>query len=572
MFRRALFRRILGNIVFFFLLWPLATAVSATVDLKSQSATARLPWGETFLMLVRAETVIASDFFFVALGLTLLSLLIFSSLARRGRSPESKPPVRSWLWAEPILLSLAIFAGIALEYPAALANPLLLSLRPVPIGIAMILLAAVALVMALLLGARAAGARGATRWVLAVAIVAAGSWLLVRVPARRRSRHAPSGSVVLLGIDSLSQADDLTILRDFTVAHGGIWYPHAVSPGLLTNPVWSALLQHRPVRETGVWEIFMTADWSKVPYDLVAEARRAGFTTYSYFSDQFTTYVGSEAGFDVNRSGPMGWLQLATATLKNDSVFLPVVLPRLPSLPGARTPRNQSGTFGFDVACELDDILTTASPRGPAFSAGHLDYLHQPLFPKLDDLTAAERSVVLRSPVASAQDFSVDWQYPRIPGDALGLYRWKIRHVQKVVADAVIRTGYLDPPRKNRLVLFSDHGNRRNLTEQNFANPSYWNVLCATFGVPPRNPQEPISLLDISEMLGFPDAKRLGPAPPAVQFAGINEQESAQLSNAYFLLDGRIIADPRVMAGIGRRIKEYRPFSAPGVYFPAPAL
>ncbi len=315
----------------------------------------------------------------------------------------------------------------------------------------------------------------------------------------------------------------------------------------------------------------MAADWSKVPYDLVREARRAGFTTYSYFSDQLTTYVGTEAGFDVNRSGPMGWLQLATATLKNDSVFLPVALPRLPPLPGARTPRNQSGTFGFDVAAELDDILTTTAPGRRAFSAGHLDYLHQPLFPKLDDLTAAERRTVLRSPVSSAQDFSVDWQYPEIPGDALGLYRWKIQHIQKVVADAATRTGYLDPSRKNRLVLFSDHGNRKNLTEQNFANPSYWNVLCATFGVPPRDPQEPISLLDLPEMLGFPDAKRPGPAPPAVQFAGINAKESAQLSSAYFLLDGRIIANPRVMAGIGKRIKEYRPFSAPGVYFPAPA-
>jgi hypothetical protein len=37
-------------------------------------------------------------------------------------------------------------------------------------------------------------------------------------------------------------------------------------------------------------------------------------------------------------------------------------------------------------------------------------------------------------------------------------------------------------------------------------------------------------------------------------------------------VDGRIIADPRVMVEIGRRIKEYRPYAAPGVYFPAPAF
>jgi hypothetical protein len=570
MFGRALVRRVLPNVVIFFLLWPLGTAVSATIDVKSQSATSRLPWVQTFLMLVRAEAIIASDLFFVALLLTVLSLLIFSALSRSS-GPEAVAPATSWIWLEPILLSIAIFAGIALEYPAVLANPFLLSLRSVSIGIAMAIVAGLALSIALLLGVRAGGARGAWQWTIAMATVTAVSWMIGRAPVRSGSRQAPAGSVVLLGIDSLSQSDDLGKLRAFTIDRGGTWYDHAVTPGLLTNAVWGALLQHRLVRETGVWEIFMTADWSKVPYDLVREAHRQGFTTYSYFSDQFTTYVGTEAGFDVNRSGPMGWLQLATASLKNDSVFLPVALPRLPSLPGAKTPSNQSGTFGFDVAGEIETILTTNAPGGRAFSAGHLDYLHQPLYPKLSDLTAEEKRIVLHSPVVSAQDFSFDWQYPPIPGDALGLYRWKIRHVQDVVSQAIERTRYLDPARKNRLVLFSDHGNRKNLNEDDFANPSYWNVVCATFGIPSRESSAPISLLEIPGMLGFPDPSRPGDAAPAVQFAGINEQESAQLSQAYFLLDGRIIANPKVMAGIGKRIKEYRPFQSPGIYLPAPA-
>ncbi len=520
-------------------------------------------------MLLRAEAFLASDFLFVAAALGLISVLVFSLLSRiRAPGPRDSP--RGWPWLEPLVLSTAFFAGTSCEYPSALAHPFLLSLRSVPIGAAMALLVMIPVGISLLLGIQSAGARGGATWAGTIAAAVLLAWLIGRTPAIRRGSRSPAGSIVLLGIDSLSQSDDLSPLRTFALENEGTWYTRGVSPGLLTNAVWVSLLERRPVRETGVWEIFMTTDWAKVPYNLVGEARRAGFTTFSYFSDQFTTYVGTEAGFDVNRSGPMGWLQLATATLKNDSVFLPVVLPRIPALPGARTPRNQSGTFGFDVAAELDDMLATAASRGRAFSAGHLDYLHQPLYPRLSELTAEERRVVLRSPVASAQDFSVDWQYPTIPGDALGVYRWKIEHVQRMVAQSIARTRFLDPVLHNRVVLFSDHGNRKNLTEQNFANPVYWNVLFATFGIPPGNPAAPVSLLDVPEMLGFARGTA-GPALPAVQFAGINDQESAQLSNAYFLMDGRIIANPRVMAGIGKRIKEYRPFAAPGVYFSAPA-
>ena len=578
MFRRALGRRILPNIVYYWLAWPLATAISATIDLKSQSATARLPWSDTFLMLLRAEVLLASDYFFVGAALAATSVLLFSSLALVRREPAAPPSAR-WRWLEPLVCSAALFSGIACEYPTVLAHPFLLSLRPAPIGMAIALLALVSLGMALLLGIQSGGARGGAAWAAGTAALVLVAWGFGRTPAARRSSRTPAGSVVVLGIDSLSQSDDLSALRRFTMGKGGAWYTHAVTPGLLTNAVWTSILEHRPVRETGVWEIFMANDWSKAPYSLVREAKRAGFTTFSYFSDQFTTYVGTEAGFDVDRSGPMGWLQLATATLKNDSVFLPLVLSRMPPLPGARTPRNQSGTFAFDVAADLDDTLTTAAttlssspPRpGRAFSAGHLDYLHQPLYPRFSELAPAERRVVLRSRVESAQDFSVDWQYPKIPGDALDLYRWKIGHVQRLVAEAVDRTRFLDPALGNRLVLFSDHGNRKNLDERNFANPVFWNVLFATFGVTARDAEAPISLLDIPELLGIPDPSRPGPAAPAVQFAGINERESAQLSDAYFVMDGRIVPNPGVMAGIGRRIREYRPFTEAGVYFPAPA-
>jgi len=272
MFRRSLARRILPNLVFFFLLWPLAAAFSATLDLKAQPATARLPWGATFALLLQAETRIASEFLFVAVLLALSSCVVFALLARFDRDDSR----RARRWVEPFLFACAMLAGIALEYPAVLTNPLLGGLRPISIRAAMILVTVLPLLTGLFFGLRAGGARSAAAWAASAAVLVALAWSVARTPALREAHTSPSGSVVILGIDSLSQADDLSTLRDFARAKGGAWYPRAVSPGLLTNPVWAAVLQHRPVRETGIWEIFMTVDWRSVPFDLVREAHRKG--------------------------------------------------------------------------------------------------------------------------------------------------------------------------------------------------------------------------------------------------------------------------------------------------------
>jgi hypothetical protein len=328
---------------------------------------------------------------------------------------------------------------------------------------------------------------------------------------------------------------------------------------------------HRTVAEAGAWEIFMEADWPRAGFNLARAAHAAGLRSYSFFSDQFTTYVGSDAGFDADRSGPLGLRQLATATLKNGSVYLAVLLPRLPRLPGAGTPPNQSGTFAFDVEAEMEAMLGAGAADRGSFVAGHLDYLHQPRYPGLSQLTPSERRRVLLSPSGATEDASLDWQYPGIPGDALGLYAWKVAAIQKMFVEAVDSTRFLSPGLGNRLILFSDHGSRKDLTEENFGQPRYWSVPLATFGVDGRGPEQPISLLDIPELLNLPDPARPGPATPAVEFAGILPAEAQQLAHATFLIDGRVIPDPKIMAGIGKRIKEYRPFSAPGVYFPTPA-
>jgi len=550
-------RRILPHAMVWFILWPLGTTVAATLELRGQSATALLPWSVTFGMLMRAQPHLAVEWLFVASFGTLISVTLFAVISiRRDTAPAGT------LAIEPLLLMIAAVAGIATEYPAVLAHPFLKSLRGNSVLGSLILLAFAAAALFVLFGFRAARRRGALGWAAAFLAAFVAGAALPRIPAVRRPAASSRGSIVLLGIDSLSQADDLGPLRDFTRARGGSWHTRAVAPGLVTNAVWTSILQHRPVRDTGVFTICMSPDWRAAPFNLVSAAHRAGFRTRSYFSDQFTSYVGTEAGFDLDRSGPLGWLQLATASLKENSVFLPILLPRLPRLPGARTPRNQSGTFGFDVAAELDDLLASERDAGATFSAGHLDYLHQPLYPRFDELAPAERTRVLGSPVAAVEDLSFDWQYPTIPGDALGVYSWKVRHVQRMVIDALERTGFLESDRGNRLILFSDHGSRKDLTVATFERPKYWNVVLATFGADARSRDVPLSLLDVPALLRLEDSTRPVPDSPEVEFAGVEVTDLPRLA-PYFLPDGRVLFAPDVVARIGRTLRTFRPFGEP---------
>src|SRR6185369_7690197 len=111
-------------------------------------------------------------------------------------------------------------------------------------------------------------------------------------------------------------------------------------PGLLTNAVWTAILEHRPIHDTGTVLTFASPDWNRSPFQLVTEAKRKGYQTWSFFTGQNTIYAGSLAGFDHDRSGPMGWLHDATSAAKNGSIFVPFLVSRMPHLPFSRIRQN----------------------------------------------------------------------------------------------------------------------------------------------------------------------------------------------------------------------------------------
>jgi hypothetical protein len=550
-------RRILPHSVAIFLFWPATSVLFAGISLKEQPLTDSAPWKMVLLGASAGALRMAPEFLACCFLLLTVSGLLFAAL--RSLGADRPAPSRMSLFGEPLIAMFAIFCGLTLEFPVLLRHPLVAVLRHMRTKTAIIALFPVLLLLAALISFRGVRPRSAT--IIALMLLVVSGWLLALAGTRISARDASPNTTVLLALDSLSQLDDVSTLRTMTRRFSGTWYERVVTPGLLTNSVWPAILMHRPVRETGTFLIYQQVNWAASPFNLVRRMSQQDCHTISFFSDQFTIYVGSTGGFAENRSGPRGWMQLATAVVKDASVFLPVVLNKLPRIPGAGTPSNQASTYAFDLRKEFRSILTSSS-GGCTFSAAHLSYLHEQVYPRFSDLTPDEAAKILTAPVDSLQDLSLDWQYPEIRSDALGVYQWKIRHLQRLLAEEIRQTGFLEPSKRNRLILFSDHGNRTGLTEENFIDPRYHRVIFATLGVPARDPRTPISLLDIPNLLGFEDPDRPGPADPVVEYAnGTPAEWTYLMGTAKLASDGDVILDSRIVQGIGLRLRGYRPYA-----------
>ena len=172
--------------------------------------------------------------------------------------------------------------------------------------------------------------RPGARAPLAVTMLSIG--LLAPLPVVARAQVAGSFGdaprLVILGLDSLSHADDLSTLRAWVRRERGAWYERAVTPGLLTNAVWASIMTGRPISDHGVFETFQSLTPESAT--LIREASAQGYRTVSFFPDQLTCAVGSEAGFDRVQSGPVGWRQLVLPIVANSSILVPLVKPLLP--------------------------------------------------------------------------------------------------------------------------------------------------------------------------------------------------------------------------------------------------
>lgn len=569
--RRLLRERIGPAAVWFFVVWPLGSVLTAAWHLGEQPLIASTPWSARV-----SGTTISAVFLlaeWVSVGfLLLVANSFFWALAGRifrlGRSRVDG-------WYEPVFFTILVGLGVVIVYPAQLLHPVFVLLREVPVGLSLLLLLFIAVGAAGWIGLRRAENRKRAAGFLASAMaVTAAVAAALLLPANVGREEGMRDSVLLLGLDSMSQTQDLTTLQRFAQRKGLRWYRHPVTPGLLTNSVWPAILMNRPVHQTGTYLTFQSPNWQRSPYNMVETAEKSGLETWSFFSDQFTTYVGSKGGFDVDRSGPKGWLQPGTAAVKDASLFLPVVLARLPRIPGARSPRNQSGTFAYDLDRELSEILTAGSRGRRVFVAAHLDYLHQPAYPGLADLTPRQTHRVMRAPVRAVRDLSLHWQYPPVVDDPLGIYEWKLRRLQLAVARAFDRHGVLDPEKGNRVAIFSDHGPRVGISNEDFSARHLYKVPLITTDRTGRDLTVPISLLDLHALVGLDDPTRPAPAPAAVEYVNVGsfDEEQVMMRSSTLLPDGEVRLHPYVIARFGENLRAYHPHEASRGYVPVPTV
>jgi hypothetical protein len=541
--------------VFWFAVWPIISVCTGAINLMENPTTREVPLWIALPGVSAGVLYLTPEFLISATILFLLSSIFFHLF--RLEETTSKG---CYFW-EPAIAYVGLILGIALEFPAVLNNALFMPLRHTTLLCAYISISLVLIVLTLFRhGIDRPNRRLAYALIPCICFVISG-WMLTKIPISGSSQIINRNSTVILGIDSLSwqMADRLRVLSD---EHGGASYEHAITPGLLTNSVWTAIIEHRPVHHTGILLTFQSPDWSRSPYQLVREARKSGFQTWSFFTRQDTSYVGSIAGFDHNCSGPMGWLQDATSVAKNGSIFVPFIVSRLPLHHLLKIPPNQAGTYACDLRAVVRSILSSRDGAKPVFTVAHIGYLHDAAYPRFADLPKSYRSRLLGAQVNSLQDLGDDWQLPYVAGDVIDLRKWKVKHVQEVIAGEILNSGFLDQRNNNRLVLLSDHGNRSGLTNDNFGREDYYRVPLITFGLPARDIRIPISLLDIPNLIGLGDPSSAGPAAPAVEYVNISTREEFKTAvlGGSWKIDGRIEFKPDIKETHLRLLKAYNPF------------
>lgn len=476
-----------------------------------------------------------------------LSLPIFR---RFGRPEGDRRLSAGAILAEALLLFVAIVWGVSMWYPAVVSEPVLIPTWGVPAGVVIALLATL-----VVLGARSLGKPG-SRLKLAAMLLLVGLVIPGGPGLRARFEGAwgSAPSIVVLGIDSLSHADDLDPFREWAREDGGTWYERAVAPGLLTNAVWASILTGQPVRTHGVFHTFQPFPGPGAATFLRA-ARGRGFRTVSMFPDQTTCAVGSEAGFDRDRSGPIGWRQLLLPIVANSSILVPLTRPLFPDVWPSPLASNQAGTYTYNVGRDIRSIFSAGGGPHPTLVAAHLTYLHLPAYPRSVDLSWDELTRVALTPARRVRDRSLDWQDSDRPDDPVPLRRWKLARLGAAIRGEARTARYV--ANGGRLVLFSDHGDRVGVTSQTFTDPRYHHVLLTTFGLGARTPADPVSLIDIASLLGFSEHR----AEPAVEYALTPpELWTALVRTARTRWSGAVDLDAEILARVFEGLRHHVPW------------
>ena len=548
-------KRLVPYSILIFAVWPVFATLTAAIEFR-QIPYLAVSWQVALLGAAAGTLLLLPDFIVIGSGLGFFAIVLYSIFDHREllRSTER-------FIFEPALLFVAVILGTALFYPSIIGLSSMALLHGLSFWVAILTLAGF-----LCLGC-AFLARTGARHIVFGSILTFG--LLAPLPVTLRSSFIPihfyvyapkPPPLVLLGLDSLSQHDDLNALRSWAVQHGGTWYSKPVPPGLITNSVWTSLLTMKPVREHGVFHVFQSYSFNHRSDNVVSQAKESGYWTVSVFTDQLTCWVGSTFGFDEDRSGAVGWRQLATSLVSNSSLLLPVFRPVLPRLPLSAAPNNHAGTFTYDIDRELNEIFTYSHAKGPVLVAAHTTYLHSPVYPRITELSWTEWIDVVRAPVKLLRDRSFDWQDADRPTDPIPLRRWKVRRLQKAVMNSLERTEFIQSGGK--LALFSDHGDRAGITLQNFTDAKYHRILLITFGLQAKNPEAPMSLIEVVSLLGV--KPKTGSLPARLEFTLTEAAQWPLLAKtARPQWNGTVQLDENLLKATFRTLKSYEPWAQP---------
>jgi hypothetical protein len=549
-FRLEAIRRIVPNVIVIFVIWPLLTAFSAVVIIRNNPYVP-LKWSNSVIAALGGMVILLPDFLVIGSFLAMLSILVFSALV-----------AKKWvtlkffsLLAEPGVVLFSMLLGTSLFYPAVLNHPALAMFGSLPVWLDVSLIGVTVFSVCYYL------AVPGVRFRACIIVMVLG--ILSPVPVSMYRFHGSSKTgkppLVMLGLDSVSDKDDLIPLKDWVARNNGTYYHYAVTPGLYTNSVWTSIISMLPVKEHGVCYICQSYPKLKDNENLIERAKETGYWTVAVFPDQTTEWSSIQAGFDENRSGPVGWRQFATSTVENASILLPIFRPLLPRLTKPGVPPNHAGTFTYSLDRELDEIFSRGIPGRSVFICAHLTYLHSISYPGLMKLSRSEYADVLCAKVRSVVDRSFFWQDVDLPTDAIQLHRWKEMRLQRAVMESVKRTGFFK--RGGKLLLFSDHGNRAGLTMDNFCQERYYHVPLATFNLPPQNPEHPISLIDAGKLLGLEPNKP--PSLPVVEYSTAQRSDWSILAkNAHIRWDGRVDLDNNILKAIFDRLRACDPYNS----------
>ena len=265
--------RLLTDLLFVATAWPLYTFIGSVLEARLLPYQ-MVSWGQAFVGALAGTALLLPEMAIIGACFVVLSWAVFR---RRGCKPH---------WSEPAALFVSLTAGAAFWHPGILARPLFLPGPNTPAWAAMAALIALAGALVFVSG------RPGARAPLAVTMLSIG--LLAPLPVVARAQVAGSFGdaprLVILGLDSLSHADDLSTLRAWVRRERGAWYERAVTPGLLTNAVWASIMTGRPISDHGVFETFQSLTPESAT--LIREASAQGYRTVSFFPDQLTCAVG----------------------------------------------------------------------------------------------------------------------------------------------------------------------------------------------------------------------------------------------------------------------------------------